>query len=139
MRVTADTNIYIGALNYPGPPRTFLRLAATGDIRLALSNQIMEEIVETLSRKFRWPEGRIAEARTALTGITERVMPTVILNVVKDDPDDNKILECAQTSNSDYVVTGDKDLLRLRQYDGTPIITVSQFLGEFQRRTQARG
>ena len=133
MRVTADTNIYVSALNYDGPPRTFLRLAASGDIRLALSGDILEEIVETLRRKFLWLEARIMEARTALAQVTERIKPTVILDVVKDDPDDNNILECAQTAHSERIVTGDKDLLRLRQYDGTPIITVSRFLREFRR------
>jgi len=79
VRVTADTNIYISALNYGGPPSTFLRLAATGHIRLALSEEILEEIVEILSRKFLWPESGIAEARATLAKITERVTPTVIL------------------------------------------------------------
>ena len=134
MRVTADTNIYISALNYAGPPYTFLKLAASGDIRLALSNEIMEEIVETLRRKFLWPEDRIEEARATLALVTESVKPRVILDVVKDDPDDNKILECAQSAGSEYIVTGDKDLLRLRQYDGMPIITVSHFLRQFRLR-----
>ena len=70
MRVTADTNVYISALNYNGPPRAFLRLAADGDVRLAFSNDILEEIVETLRRKFRWPEDSVFEARETLLTIT---------------------------------------------------------------------
>ena len=133
MRVTADTNIYISALNYSGPPSTFLRIAAAGDFRLALSDEIMEEIAETLKRKFLWQPDRIEEVRAVLSEITERVIPAIILDVVKDDPDDNKILECAQAAHSEYIVTGDNHLLRLRQYDGMPIVTVSQFLSQFRR------
>ena len=132
MRVTADTNIYISALNYSGPPSVFLRLGASGEIRLAMSDEIMDEIAATLRRKFLWPEDRIADARTTLSAITQRIVPTVILDVVKDDPDDNKILECAQTGNSEYIISGDKHLLGLHQYDGMPILRVSQFLRQFR-------
>lgn len=103
MRLIADTNIYISALNYGGPPRAFLRLAASGDFRLALSDEIMDEMVETLRRKFLWPQAKVEEIRGTLSRITERVVPTVILDVVKDDPDDNKILECAHAKGADYL------------------------------------
>ncbi|MGD1097211.1 MAG: putative toxin-antitoxin system toxin component, PIN family [Bryobacteraceae bacterium] len=133
MRVTADTNVYISALNYEGPPSTFLRLAASGEIRLSLSDAILTEIEETLRNKFLWPPDRIKAAIETLLDITDCIRPTVTLDVVRDDPDDNKILECAQTANSDYIVTGDKHLLKLCQYDGTPIITVAEFLSRFRQ------
>jgi uncharacterized protein len=79
VRVTADTNIYISALNYGGPPSSFLRLAASGKIRLAMSDEIMDEIAGTLRRKFLWPENSITNARTTLAAITERIVPKVIL------------------------------------------------------------
>ena len=79
------------------------------------------------------PPDRIIAAIEALSDITDRIRPTVALNVVTEDPDDNKILECAQTANADYVVTGDRHLLKLRQYDGTPIITVTEFLSRFRQ------
>ena len=138
MRVTADTNIYISALNYNGPPRAFLELAVDGEVRLALSSEILDEIEATLRRKFSWPEDRIAEARATLLAITEPIVPSVILDVVKDDPDDNKILECAQSAHSECIVSGDKDLLRLRLYDGIPIMTVAEFLKQFEAGTGHR-
>jgi predicted nucleic acid-binding protein len=52
----------------------------------------------------------------------------VSLAVIKDDPDDDRILECAANSGSDYIITGDKDLLRLGQYDSIRILNVSDFL-----------
>ncbi len=44
--------------------------------------------------------------------------PTQTLDVIKEDPDDNRILECAAAAKSDYIVTDDKDLLRLGKYGG---------------------
>jgi len=52
----------------------------------------------------------------------------VELDVIKEDPPDNRILECASTVGSDYIVTGDKDLLRLGSYASIRILSVSQFL-----------
>lgn len=51
------------------------------------------------------------------------VTPAVRLDVVTADPDDDKIVECAVTAGSDYIVTGDKDLLRLGSYDSIRIVT----------------
>jgi predicted nucleic acid-binding protein len=53
----------------------------------------------------------------------------VTLDAVKDDPSDNRIVECAVSAGSDYLVTGDKDLLRLGQYDSVRIVNVADFLG----------
>jgi hypothetical protein len=62
-----------------------------------LSEAILDEVVEALDRKFRWPTARLDVVRKTLLIITESVTPFVILDVVKDDPDDNQILECAQS------------------------------------------
>lgn len=134
MRITADTNILVSALNYQGPPRRFLDLAENGDFTLTISDAILNlnETSRILRVKFNWPDSDIQEARDMFLSISEHITPKVILDVVKDDPDDNAILECAQTAHSDYIVTGDKHLLKLRQYDGMPIVTVSQFLSQFR-------
>jgi len=128
VRVTADTNIYISALNFGGPPAEILRLAAEGDIRLSISSEIIGEVIETLRRKFLWPDGRIEDLRRTLGEIAELVVPTVRIDLVDDDPDDNRILECAHAARADFIVTGDKDLLRIGTYDSTPILTVAEFL-----------
>jgi predicted nucleic acid-binding protein len=47
---------------------------------------------------------------------------------VKEDPDDDRILECAATAMSDYIVTEDKDLLRIGQYRSTQIVTIQEFI-----------
>jgi putative PIN family toxin of toxin-antitoxin system len=49
-----------------------------------------------------------------IMGFVTLVNPTLKVNVVKDDPDDNCIIECAIESNSDYIITYDKHLLNLK-------------------------
>jgi predicted nucleic acid-binding protein len=57
------------------------------------------------------------------------------LNVVPRDPDDNALLECAIESNADYVVSGEGDLLELKQFRGIQILRDSEFLGLLMTRT----
>ena len=113
LSVTLDWNIYISALNFSGNPRRILNLARAGQVRLDLSNEILDETIGVLRAKFGWADDRLETLRQILDGFTNRVTPAEKLRVVKDDPDDDKIVECAAAAGSDYLVTGDKAILKL--------------------------
>lgn len=113
LKATADTNIYISALQFGGQPERFLNLARTGSIELAISPPIIAEVERVLRDKFKWPAEQVAQIEPRMAAFTRRVTPTETLDVVKDDPSDNRILECAKATGSEYAVTGDDDLLRL--------------------------
>jgi putative PIN family toxin of toxin-antitoxin system len=105
-------------------------------MELAISPPIIAEVERVLRDKFKWSDDRVREIEPRLSAFTRRVIPTEALDVVKDDPSDNRILECAKAAGSDYVVTGDLDLLRLGKYADMQIMKVSDFLnrGQFQSR-----
>ena len=50
------------------------------------------------------------------------------MNVIKEDPEDNRVLECAVSANADFVISGDSHLLSLKSYSGINIISASEFL-----------
>lgn len=127
-RVTADANIYISAFEFRGKPAELLTLAAQRRIELAISDHIVEEVTRTLRNKFDWPEDRIEGAKRMMGRFTRRVVPTKTTDAIKADLSDNRILDCAAAAGSDYIVTGDAHLLRLRQYQGIKIIRVADFL-----------
>lgn len=56
------------------------------------------------------------------------VEPQTKLDVVKDDTDDNMFIECAVECGAGYIISGDRHLLSLREYNNIKIITVSEFL-----------
>lgn len=62
--------------------------------------------------------------------------PLLNLNIVKADPKDNKIIECAVVGKADYVVSGDKHLLDIKEYDKIKIISPKEFLEIEHPRTQ---
>jgi len=92
-----------------------------------VSKAILDEIGGVLARKFNWPHDDVADARKWITEIARTATPAVQLDVIKEDPADNRILECAVAAGSDYIVSGDNDLLRLGWYDGIKILSVSDF------------
>ena len=62
------------------------------------------------------------------------VSPTQTLRVIHENPDDDRVLECAVASGSDLIVTGDKDLLRRGSYENIRIVTVAQLLEQGRER-----
>ena len=135
LRVTADSNIYISALNFGGLPDKLLDLARSGEIQLAVSEAILAEVSRVLRDKFEWSENSIVQVRAQISDFTERVNPERGIDVVQDDPTDNRILECAESGRSEYLVTGDKHLLKLGQFEATRIVTPAEFL-EIQGRAE---
>jgi uncharacterized protein len=138
LRVTADSNIYISALNFGGLPDQLLDLARGGAIQLAISEDILEEVARVLRDKFGWAKDEIVLARAQISGFAEQVEPRMRVDVVQEDPTDNRILECAAAADSEYLVTGDKHLLKLGQFGAARIVRPAEFLeilGEMKRRS----
>jgi len=81
-----------------------------------------------LRDKFGWDGYRLHFARESIAKMANCVTPGLKLDVIKEDPDDNSILECAVAAGSNLIVTYDKDLLRLSEYAGIKIINASDFL-----------
>ncbi len=129
LSVTADTNFYVSAYQFGGLPRRVIDLAAAGEFRLDISEEILSEIVAVLRDKFRWSAEALQALQDDLRSYTQRVAPTETLDVIKADPPDNRILECAATAKSDFIVSGDaRHVLPLGQYQGIPIVKVAALL-----------
>jgi uncharacterized protein len=86
LRVTADSNVYISALHFGGPPNDFLDLARAGSIHLTISDEIIDEVTRVLRVKFQWSAEAVALFRERVADFTEKVSPARKLNVIKEDP-----------------------------------------------------
>jgi putative PIN family toxin of toxin-antitoxin system len=127
-RVTADSNIYISALNFGGKPLQVVELARAGQIELAISNAIITEVSRILHHKFHWKPEDIEEVVQQILGYAKYLQVDYTLDVVPTDADDNRVLECALKAGSDTVVTGDTDLLVMGSFRGIRIEKPSDFL-----------
>ena len=133
IRVTADSNINISPLQFRGKPQVILELAANKRVSLIGSPPILDEVQRVLRDKFRWPSERLQQALRVMQRLMTIVQPSVTIDAVPADRDDNRILEFAVEGRCDYIITGDKDLLRLGAYEGIHILTATQLLDDFKR------
>ena len=70
----------------------------------------------------------VDEARENLLDFSLLAKPALKLSVITEDPDDDRVIECAVASGSRYIVSGDKHLLRLAHYENIRVIKVAEFL-----------
>jgi len=125
---TIDTSVYVRALHLGGPSALLLGYARAGELRIDLSGPILDETLRVLREKFTWDGYSIHHAREKLLALTNVVSPQMSLNAIPEDPSDNRVLECAATADSDFIVSEDKDLLRLGQFGRARILTVREFV-----------
>jgi len=130
IRVVFDTNVYISALMFGGLPGSLLDLALLQSFLLVVSPALLDELDEKLREKFEVAAEDAAIILEKVESVAEIVRPDMFLRVITDDPDDNRVLECAVKGMADYIVTGDRHLLKLSSYDAISIVTVRQFLDE---------
>jgi putative PIN family toxin of toxin-antitoxin system len=128
MRVVFDTNIFISAFVIPGSlAEKAVRKIIEGEDTLLLSKEILDELLSVLSTKFSRDREEISRMAVILSEMVEWVRPTLRISVLKDEPD-NRILECAVFGKADIIVTGDKEMLRLRKYETTKMVSLKAYL-----------
>ena len=134
-QVVADSNVFVSALVYGGKPLEVLEMGLEREIHLLTSPAILEETLGVLRDKFRYTQEQIEESKLRIEVACYGIFrPSVRLDVVKDDPDDNKVLELAVQMADSVVVTGDKHLLELEEFQGVRIQRPAEFIAEFQSR-----
>lgn len=103
-------------------------MADSGEIDLAVSEAIITEVLHVLRDNFQWSDEGLLEAQYQMNTVARKVVPTETVDVIREDPADNRILECAAAARSDYIVSGDNDLLRVKSFRDMPIVKVANFL-----------
>jgi len=133
-RIVVDTNIYISAIFWGGKPREIIDLGRDNRVHIFTSLEIENEIAEKLRTKFRLNEEEINQILLDFSTLTVPVKVTTKIEVIPDDPEDNKFIECAVISGANYIVSGDKHLLDLKEYSGIKILKASEYLAIFEKK-----
>lgn len=128
MKVVFDTNIYISAFVISGSlaEKAILKILKENHT-LFISKEIIDEILSVLARKFCYDREFLSRTAVFLSEIAEIVHTKEKIDILKDKGD-NKIIECAMAAKADVIVTGDKELLSLANYENIRIITLRDFL-----------
>ncbi len=132
IKVVLDTNVLISAIVFGGKPRELLEKAIKGEIQIVLSDEIIEELKGVLEgRKFNYSSDITDLTIKELTSFAEIIKPKKTQKFIKNDPEDNQVLECAEEAIADFIVSGDVHLLEIKEFKGTKILTPKMFLRFF--------
>jgi len=132
MRVVIDTNVFVSSF-FGGNPRKIIDLWRRGDILLCLSREILDEYVEVLRRMGLEDEEELGELLALFSKGYNIAFTTKTpkIEIVGDDPDDDKFVECAVALKAEVIITGDKALGAVKEYTGIEILTPAEFLKKF--------
>ena len=134
MIVVLDTNVMISALiSTGGPPARIIDFWEAGAFDVASSAPLLEEVKRVLGydQVKKYLKCSPEEINKLLAGwrtASIYVDPEEELEVIKDDPDDDRVLECAVAAEAEYIVSGDNHLLDLGEYRGIEVLPPAGFL-----------
>lgn len=137
IRAVLDTNVIIsGILKEDSVPGQLLKaFLEENKFLLVTSMEILREIALVLrypkiQKIHGWSEERIETFLLRFLEVSLLTKDEIKVEVIKDDPEDNKFLSCALEGEADYIVTGDIHLKQLKEYKGVKILTPRFFLEE---------
>jgi len=132
MKVTVDTNFLISATQWDySVAHKLLNKFILSDDEIFTTQDILDETMEVLERDFEYSKNEAKNIIEKILLFAKLIEIKQKVAIIKDDPDDNKVIECAIESSSDYIVTYDRHLLKLKEYKGIKIITPEEILKKF--------
>ena len=132
MKAVLDTNVLISAFVFPGgKPEAVYRLALEGRLEIATSRTLLAEFGRVLDQKFRWSPDLIEAAVAQMTRIAMVVEPSEVVQVIRADQADDRVLEAAHACHADVIVSGDRHLLDLGAWNEIEIVSPAEFIARW--------
>jgi putative PIN family toxin of toxin-antitoxin system len=129
MKVVLDSNIFVSSFFWKGNPRKVFDRVTNGFDELYITDEILEEISTVMSReKFNTDEMEIKEYIEVIESYSVKVFYKNKTEEISRDKDDNKILQCGLEGNVDFIITGDNDLLVLKEFRNIKIVNPKEYL-----------
>ncbi len=126
MKVVLDTNIIVAAYASRGLCNSLFELCLDR-CSVIISDFILNEVKKTLAKKLKMPDTNVTTVIDFLKEFCILSSYSRLGESVCRDKSDNEILALAVSNNAEYIITGDNDLLVLREYNGIPIVNPRDF------------
>ena len=127
MKAVFDTNVLVAAFVTEGVCAKLLGRARRKQLNLVISPFILKEFENVLLKKLSASKEQIRMATKLISEAAQIVSHESMVSGICRDPDDDQILSCALSAKADYLVTGDFDLLELKEIHGIRILTPGAF------------
>ena len=129
MKVVLDSNIFVSSFFWKGNPRKVFDRVTNGVDELFITDEILDEITRVMSRKkFNLNINEIKDYVNVIESYSIKLICKSKLKKISRDIDDDKILQCGLEGNVDFIITGDDDLLVLKNYENIKIVTPKEYL-----------
>ena len=132
LKAVIDTNVLISSF-WGGKPRYVIELWNNNKLLVIVSQQIIDEYFNVLNR-FELTEEDVEDLTIPFSDPQKTLLvePKSRTRIIKEDPADNKFLDCAVEGKADYIISGDKHLLKLVKFKNINIITPSTFINKLK-------
>lgn len=128
MRIVLDTNVYISAAILGRVCEEITQTCRFSNLEVFITKDIIEELKDKLSKKFLWGKDQVKLFLESVLEFCNIIEIKEKIRFIKDDPDDDKILECAVSANCDFIISGDRHLLMLKSYKTIRVLSPADFL-----------
>jgi uncharacterized protein len=129
LRAVLDTNILVSAVISDGKARTLLKNGIAGKYRIVTSDLILNELAVVLCRpKFKTGKEEIQRITAALSRTADIITVKTKIEIVKDDPKDDMVIETAIDGGANLIVSGDNHLLAIGTFREIEIVTIEKML-----------
>lgn len=132
MRIILDTNVFISGIFFRGPPSQILKAWKNQNLQIVLSKQILDEyqvVADELSLQY--PQINITPIIELVTIHGQFINTDGIDISICEDHDDDKFIECAIAGKCSIIVSGDKHLLKIKEYKSVKIIKPRDFIEKY--------
>jgi putative PIN family toxin of toxin-antitoxin system len=131
-KVVIDTNIVVSAaISEDGNPAKIFEMLLREEIVNYTTDHIIAEIRKVMSRPKIAQRLSMVEANFIIDNFerfSKKIKTDKTIEMVKDDPADNKFIECAAAASADYIISGDEHLLKIKEFRKTRIISPAEFI-----------
>jgi putative PIN family toxin of toxin-antitoxin system len=129
MKIVIDSNVFVSSFFWGGNPREVFERVINGFDELYITDEIIREIMSVMSsNRFNASSIEIEDYVKIIGKYSKNIASKNVPKSISRDKDDDKILQCGLDGNVDYIVTGDKDLLVLKEYKTIKIIKPKDYL-----------
>ena len=131
MKIVVDTNVIISGVFFGGAPGQVIKAIVSSKVTAYSTTDIIDEYMEIVDEMISRKQGSLnRNILMPFINSLEMIEPKTHIEVSRD-PDDDKFIECAKDAGALYIVSGDKDLLVIEEYDGIQIITAKEFCDRY--------
>lgn len=147
IRVVPDTNVLLsGMFGFPGKPRKIINLALAKKIVMYGSEETYKEFCEKIflpriQKYFKsqiFTPKKISLDYRAFINMVEPFDTLAGVNIVQEDPDDDIYFRVAKTCNAKIIITGDKNVLKVKKYEGILVVRPADFINSFNKLKQRK-